>query len=395
MKKTVAFMLAVVLLTGLLGTVSLAENPEILGKWYFCEYEDLDNYPGRVFRANGVPDGAGGSPVWFAVYTDGENLIAVINRGGSSEQYSGCTWENGVLTIGFSEYVLENGKLVNRLEYDGAVHAVLTYARNPQETQVAGSVSPIYSGVLTPADFNGAWDIVKYGMNGAFMDAGELNIQGGAVIKDGVMTITWTRDGVEKSFEIVFDPGLNDGRLYTVVDNSISYIVSLLSDHTILLNVGLYQSEWVFRRRDAVSEDVVRITDEAFEQAFAGNEDWYASEESRNLLARMLMEAAVQNGADPALISAGGDFCLCSLAGAPLLVCEGAGPAGHYIFSVGRGVDYRDQLPFVYYCWSESLAYKSADPAVSLVGNYVEEVLSPLTGSQIWKVEISSAVAAQ
>ena len=63
--------------------------------------------------------------------------------------------------------------------------------------------------------------------------------------------------------------------------------------------------------------------------------------------------------------------------------------------SVGRGVDYRDQLPFVYYCWSESLAYKSADPAVSLVGNYVEEVLSPLTGSQIWKVEISSAAAAQ
>ena len=69
MKKTVAFMLAVVLLTGLLGTVSLAENPEILGKWYFCEYEDLDNYPGRysgptAFRTarEAAPSGSRSTP---------------------------------------------------------------------------------------------------------------------------------------------------------------------------------------------------------------------------------------------------------------------------------------------------------------------------------------------
>lgn len=393
MKKLAALMLMVVLLTGLMSTVSHAEEPEILGDWYFYEYQDLDDYPGTVFKADTGTEFAGTDPIRFTVYSDGENLIAVDRSGGIPGRAQDCTWENGVLTIGCSRYSLEDGRLVRRLEYDGAVHCILTYARSPQEApQIAGSVTRAYKSILTPADYDGTWELVKYGMNGAFADASDMDLQGSAVIENGKMTIVWTRAGVEKSYEIEFDSDLNEGRLYMIKNGTTSYIVSLLSDHTIILHVGLSQSQWVFRRKDAVSEETVRVTDGAFEETYASEEDWFATEGSRNRLAAMLLETAAASGLDPASVDADSPVWLCSLDGQPVLICQGTGAYKHYILSVGHGTDYRDQTPFFYFSWDECMSFEAYDPDRSLADVYVESVLSPLTGGSVWMVEIPSAM---
>ena len=60
--------------------------------------------------------------------------------------------------------------------------------------------------------------------------------------------LTFSRSGMEKSMDIIFDADLNMGRLYTVKNGSASYIVTILDENTVLLNIGLNEAQWVFCR---------------------------------------------------------------------------------------------------------------------------------------------------
>ena len=394
MKKWLALFLVVSLFAMVLPAALAVESDyaQYLGAWYYVAYEDLDNYPGTVFQADGEIEK-------IAFYTDGENLIMVEEgRTGTENRAHKCSLEDGVLNAGIYRFMLENGNLVMKYEYDGAVHAKKIFAREPQQKQIASSVSQAYQTFLTVASFDGAYDLVKYGTNDAYVDAEEMNMQGTAVIENGKLTITWVRNGVEKTFEIVFDPELNEGRLYTVINDAVSYIITMRYDGTLLLTVGLAQSQWLLQKKDRVSEETVHISDEAFEAALGAETDWWATEESRNRLASLLMAIAVKNGIDPELINWDAPIYLANLGTStgghlPLLICEGKGACANYILSIGRGVSMEDGKPFFYYQWENCMDIKyvmSYENKYQSVTEYqANEILYYISGKNVWPVTVS------
>ena len=381
MKKTILFLVAVLCLVWTV-SVSGAEKTEetgILGTWYYASYEDSETYPGVVFTADGDDQ-------YFSVYTDGEKLMMIDNRNGRRNEAREAAFGDGVLTAGYEEFTAEDGKLVRRY---GSVTE--TYTREPQAPQIPQDMTRYYADALQPEHYNGTWTIVKYGTWNAFADAETMNMTGKAVIENGKITITWTRDGQEKTFELTFDEELKDGCLYTVVNGSTSYIISMRDDHTILLNVGLYQSEWVMRLENVVDETVVHPDVPGFEQAFAGREDWTSSDETRNELVRLLFEAAAAGGADPAAVRADGPFYLALVGGDPaypVLICEGTGDHANYLLTVGRGVYRETGEPFVYYHWTDRFFSSLENPEENIVENYVNEILSMVSGNRIWPVTV-------
>ncbi len=346
--------------------------------WYFSTYEDSEDYPGIVFKADGGRE-------YFSV-TSGEKMYVIDHRNGSTAGAKEASVEDGVLTVGVEKFTLEDGKLVCRY---GPV--TRTYSREPQERQIPQDMSAMYADSLRPEHYNGTWTIIKYGMNNAFADAETMNIIGKAVIEDGKITVTWTRNGKEKSFERTFDEELNRGCLYTVVDDTVSYIVSLRKDHTILLNIGANQVQWVMRREHVIDESTVHPDVPGFEQAFAEREDWTVSEETRNELADLLFSAGVTGGVDPAVIRMDGPFYLALIekkAGYPVLICEGTGEYKYYLLSVGRGVDQKTGEPFVYYNWKDCFFSNLIDPEKTIAEYDKDEILKIVCGDKIWPVQI-------
>ena len=378
MKKAILFLTVLLCLVST-AVVSCAEEENILGTWYFSTYEETEDYPGIVFTADG--DGQ-----YFSVYTDGGHLIVIDDRFGRQKDVREAVFENGILTVGFEKFALEHGKLVSCY---GPVREV--FARQPQEKQIPYDRSKAYADKLLPEHFNGAWTIEKYGMNNAFADMETMNMTGEAVIRDGKITVSWTRDGKDKSFEQTFDQELNDGRLYTVVDDAVSYIVSMLDDHMILLNVGLNQAQWVMRKKDVIDESVIYPEAPDFEQAFAGKEDWTASDETRNGLAGLLMNTVIVDGVDPAAIRADGPFYLALISedpAYPLLICEGTGDYSNYLLSVGRGISQKTREPFVYYHWEDRFFSSLDYPEKSITDYYADETIKLVAGDSIWPVRI-------
>lgn len=347
--------------------------------WYFSTYEDSEDYPGIVFTADGADQ-------YFSVYTNGERLILADNRYDNSTPSKEAVFENGILSAGFEEFALENGKLVRRY---GPVTEV--YTRQPQERRIPAEVSYYYAKALKPEHYNGTWIITQYGVNNAFINAEEMNLSGKAVIEDGKMTLTWTRDGQEKSIERTFDAELNDGRLYTLVNGATSFIVSMLQDHCIMYNAGLNEAQWVMRKEHVVDESAVNLELPEFEETFQAKKDWTVSEETRNELASLLLNTAVANGLDPASVNTDGPFYLLLVSkesGFPLLVCEGTGEYADCMLSVGRGVSLETKKPFVYYRWSDEFYTGLLHPEKDIVEYQKENVLSVVAGDQIWPVRV-------
>ena len=346
--------------------------------WYYASYENSELYPGIVFTADGTGE-------HFSV-TGGEKLFLIDSRNGQRNEATEASVEGNVLTAGLDRFTLEDGKLVCRY---GPVTE--TYTRTPQEQQIPSDQTAAYADKLKPEHYNGTWTIVKYGTRNAFADAETMNMTGKAVIEDKKLTLTWTRDGQEKSFEITFDGELNKGRLYTVVNGSTSYIVSMLADHTVFLNVGLDESQWVMRKEKVISGETVYPEIPDFESAFAMREDWTATEETRNELARLLINAAVEGGADPAAIPTDGPFYLALMSGdaaCPVLVCEGTGDYEYYLLSVGRGTFYETGEPFVYYHWTDYFFDSLRHPEETILEDYANGVLHGISNGQIWPVRI-------
>ena len=348
--------------------------------WYLSTYENSEENPGIVFKADGADS-------FFSVYKNQENMIMVDHRYSDSWTREAAI-ENNVLTVGFESFEMENGKLVSCY---GPVRKV--YAREPQEKQIPYDRSKAYADKLLPQHYNGAWIITKYGTNNAFADVETMNLSGEAVIEDCRITVSWTRDGKDKSFEQTFDRELNDGRLYTVVDDAVSYIVSMLDDHTILLNVGLNQAQWVMRRKDVIDESVVHPEAPGFEQVFAEKSDWTASEETRNELANLLLSTVIADGVDPAVIRKDGSFYLALMYGDPaypLLICEGTGDYSNYLLSVGRGISQYTKEPFVYYHWEDCFFSSLDHPEKSITDYNADETIKLVAGDSIWPVRIDS-----
>ena len=379
MKKVLillAVFLCLILAAGLCGAEEKNKEENILGTWYYASYENTDDYPGTVFAA----DGAG---QYFKVYTDGENLI-VVDHTGLRESTREAVYEDGLLTVGFDKYTLEDGRMVRRY---GPVTEV--YTREEQENRIPADVTNLYAKYLKPEHYDGTWVITQYGMNNAYVDAEDMGLSGKAVIRDRKITVTWTRNGREKSFEMAFDEELNNGRLYTVVDDAVSYIVTLRRDNTILLNVGLNQAQWVMKKENVVDESVIHPEVPGFEEAFAAKEDWTATEEGRNRLAELLLQAAVAGGVDPATIRTDGAFVLALLekkAGSPVLFCEGCGEYKYCILAVGRGVSLETGEPFVYFHWSDEFFTAIQHPDQPTIWYEQEEILPIVAGDQIWEV---------
>lgn len=382
MKKIVLMLTAVLCLTLACSAACAAgESTEsILGNWYFSTYEDADNYPGTVFTADGADR-------YFTVYTDGTNLIAV-DRGNSGTNVRDAVLEDGVLTVGFNRYSLEDGKLVLRYK---TANITEVYTREPMDPQLPNDMSRSYANALRPEHYNGTWIITKYGMNNAFTDAESMDLAGKAVIEDGKMKITWTRNGQEKSFEITFDPELNNGRLYTVVNDSVSYIVSLRNDHTILLNVGLNQAQWVLRKENVIDESTVYPDAPDFEEAYAAIAEGIETGETGNEAAALLLKTAIAGGLDPAAIKRDGPFYLALVAknpAMPLLVCEGTGEYENYLLSIGHGINAETKEPFVYYNWGDQFFTSLAYPDESVTEYYRNEILPLVAGESVWPVQI-------
>lgn len=240
MKRIVAFFLPLMLALSVLAPCAFAEDPaDVLGTWYLVGYQDLDNYPNVTFRGNGDDD-------FFTVYTDGETYILVDDNDSVSKGYE---YKDGILRNeklpGFMDYKLEGDQLILVYADEGVEHAIFTYGRQPLDRQVAMNQRDWIS-CANVTDFDGEWTITKYGMNGAFVDAAELNMEGKATIENGHMTLTWTRDGVQKNAELTFDEELNQGRLYMILNDSTSYIVTKTDANTLVMNIGLNQVQWVF-----------------------------------------------------------------------------------------------------------------------------------------------------
>lgn len=377
--RKIVLLLATVLCMMLAFSVSCAEeDANILGKWYFSAFEDAENYPGAVFTADGADR-------YFSVYTDGTSLVVIDSRR-SGARPEDAVMENGILSFGYEKFSLEDGKLVQRY---GSITEF--YTREPMDLQLPRDISKEYGEALLPEHYNGTWVITKYGMNNAFADAESIGLSGKAVIENGKITLTWTRNGNEKHFELAFSEELNQGRLYTVVDDSVSYIVSMRYDHTILLNVGLNQAQWVLRKENVIDESTVHPDAPEFEASFAANADWNASDETRNKLASLLLNAAIAGGVDPAAVNMDGPFYLAFLAGdsgKPLLICEGAGAYANYILSIGRGVSMKTQEPFVYYNWADQFFTALRHPEKSVTEQYRNEILPLVADKNIWSVQV-------
>ena len=359
-----------------------AEKPaagSILGTWYYSSYENSETYPGIVFLADG-------GDRCFTVLTGGENLKVEDRRNGEAKNRD-AKFEDGILTVGYDSFALEDGKLVLRY---GSVTEV--YTREQRERQIPADLTVYYADGLRPEHYNGTWIITQYGMNNAYTDAETMGLAGKAEIRDGKITVTWTRNGQEKSFEQAFDPELNRGRLYTVVNNAVSYIVSMRADHTILLNVGLNQAQWVMKKENVPAGETVRLDLPEFEETFSGKEDWTASEETRNELAGLLLKAALENGADPEGIRMDGSFCLALKGGPayPVLVCEGTGNYEHFVFTVGRGVQYDTKEPFVYYSWEDGFLTELAHPGMTAAEYQRNEMLPFICGDRVWEVQVNA-----
>lgn len=376
--KKIAVILTVILMMTLVSFTACAEEENILGTWYFSTYEDSEAYPGTVFTADGANS-------YFTVYSDGENLVMVDHRDFGSGTRE-ATWEDGALTAGYDKFVLEDGKLVRRY---GPVTEV--YTREPQENRIPADKTPYYAKALRPEHYNGTWIITQYGMNNAFINAEDMNLSGKAVIENGKMTLTWTRDGKEKSAEITFDAETNNGRLYTVVNNSTSYIVTLRADNTIMLTVGLYEGQWVMKKEHVVDESIIQLELPEFEEAFQAEKDWTVSDEKKNELASLLLNTAIANGLDPASVNMDGPFYLVLVGkeyGFPLLVCEGTGEYADCMLSVGRGVFRETKKPFVYYHWSDEFFTGLCCKGESFVDYHRENDLHAVAGDRIWAVQV-------
>lgn len=238
MSKLLIFTLLVVFFVHLTNNIAIADDPaDIIGTWYLVEFQDLDYYPGVKFKGNGDDES-------FIVYKDGNEYIKVEN--GMTVH---CSFENGVLD---NHYKLEDNHLIYVIHYDDKDHAIMTYAREPLERKVGyyrlrnGYYS--WYNCEKIKEFDGSWVFTLYGENGAFVDVAEMNMEGKAIIDNGHLLINWSHDGIKRSKEIVFDETLNMGRLYTVQNGTISYIVTMVDNNTILLNVGLNEAQWVFSR---------------------------------------------------------------------------------------------------------------------------------------------------
>ncbi len=377
--RKIVLLLATVLCMMLAFSVSCAEeDANILGKWYFSAFEDAENYPGAVFTADGADR-------YFSVYTDGTSLVVIDSRQ-SGAHPEDAVLENGILSFGYEKFSLEDGKLVQRY---GSITEF--YTREPMNLQLPRDASKEYGDALLPEHYNGTWVITKYGMNNAYADAESIGLSGKAVIENGKIALTWTRNGNEKHFELAFSEELNQGRLYTVVDDSVSYIISMRYDHTILLNVGMNQAQWVLRKENVIDESTVHPDAPEFEASFAAIADWNASDETRNRLASLLLNTAIASSVDPAAVNMDGPFYLAFLAGdsgKPLLICEGAGAYANYILSIGRGVSMKTQEPFVYYNWADQFFIALRHPEKSVTEQYRNEILPLVTGENIWSVQV-------
>ena len=218
-----------------------------------------------------------------------------------------------------------------------------------------------------------------------------MGLVGKAVIEDSKMEITWTRNGQAKNFEITFDPELNNGRLYTVVNDSVSYIVSLRNDHTILLNVGLNQAQWVLRKENVIDESTIYPDAPDFEEAYAAIAERVATGETRNEAAALLLKAAIAGGLDPAAIKRDGSFYLALITenpDMPLLICEGTGEYEHYLLSIGHGINAETKQPFVYYNWGDQFFNALAHPEETVTEYYRNEVLPLVAAESIWPVQV-------
>ena len=353
---------------------------DICSKWYYSTYEDAENYSGITFIADGDEN-------YIAVYRNADGDYLLEKHSDNNVDVRSAAFEDKTLTAGYEKYTYEGGKLIQRY---GSV--TKTYTREPRDRQIPVDRTGGYADLLLPEHYNGTWLITKYGMDNAFADAAAMNLSGKAVIDNGKLIMTWTRNDTGNQFEIDFDSELNKGRLYTVVDGRLSYIVSMRADHTILLNIGLNQAQWVLRKENIVSEETVHADAPGFEEAFAGNSDWTASEETRNSLAKLLLDTVVSVGVDPAAINMDSPSCLALIGGnpgMPVLVCEGAGDYENYILHIGRGIFQETQEPFFYYSWEDRFFSRLLNPEETNVDYYRNEILSIVAGNSTWPVEIT------
>ena len=358
-----------------------AEQPgveDICHDWYYFAYEDQD-YPGITFAADN-------QKVQFSI-SKGEKLFITDYRGNQVDTWE-VSFEDGVLKTGSETFTLENGKLFHR--YQGATEV---YSRKPGERQIPGDRSAAYAKALRPEHYDGTWVIAKYGMNNAYADAEALGLSGKAVIRDGVMTLDWSRNGADKHFEISFDRDLYNGCLHTVVDGTTSWNVLMRADHTILLNIGAYRDQFVMKKENAVDESVVNMESPDFEKAFAEKEDWTVTEEGRTELAKLLIGAAAAGSLDPAAIRTDGPFFLALIGGEPgfpLLVCDGTGDFAQCRLHIGRGVSDETKEPFVYYQWEDCFFEYLSNPETSAAERYRQETLEYICKNTVWPVRIDT-----
>ena len=364
MKKLMSILMAAVLMALMLPFAAAEDEAvKLLGTWYFVEQQD-DAFPGVTFTANGEVNS-------FTVYTDGEKLISVIHQQDAEDHIAACVYEDGVLKAD-SLYALEGDRLVASF---GSIKQI--YAREAAERRIPYSLSETVKGI-TAEDYNGVYDLVQYGKNNAFANAEEIGLTGEASIIDGKMMLKWSKDGDEKEAEITFDSELDRGRLYTVADGVKSYIVSILSDGTLYLNIGLNEMQWILKNRNKIGEETEHLQSARFEEAYADRTDWFATEESRAQIAKLLLQEAP----DKDKIETNGSVYLMSVAGAPLVLCEGKGENRNYIFSIGRGYS-QDTGAFIYYDWRFALNYKDESADKSILDKYVEW----MDMFQSWKIQ--------
>ncbi len=253
MKRLASVLLTMMLCAALISGTAFADDETILGVWYQAEHE-YPQYPGVSFVDNGALES-------INVYSNGSDYIVVVDNDPQAyilfppdvvDAYT-AHFKDGVLKFSGRELVLSDGKLTYTSYLGDKLFSVTTYTREPRE-----AILPYYTSATSDkssgyvdysADFyNGQYVLKMYGMYNAYSDAAAMNMEGTAVISDRHMTVNWTRDGVDKSFEITFDEEMNKGRLYTVVDNH-SYVVSVVDyPNTIMLNVGMEQAQWVFEK---------------------------------------------------------------------------------------------------------------------------------------------------
>jgi len=216
-------------------------NNEWLGKWYLYSFQDLTLYPNTVFFA-------GDETEYIEIYTEGSGLVAAFNNeGGYLEQtVRNCVIDGNTMHC-MGTYTLENKQLIRKMEYDGKVEAIYVYTHEKPKNRFA-DFDRSYLPLESVNDIDGTWTISQFGMNRAYADASDMSMSGTAVFDNGKLTMSWSRDGVEKNSVIEFGRELDKGRLYTVVNEKATYTVTRLSENTLLLNIGLNSVQWVFTK---------------------------------------------------------------------------------------------------------------------------------------------------